>query len=324
MKSPIGPSWQSRRASHAIATTHRQTATAGDGRRAYGARSLAASLLLILGVFVSASATTRAADDTTRITLVEDRVWSCEFTSAAVHVPMRFLVVLPAGATLESLPLPTIYFLHGRGRHERTLLENETTRARVLASPCAVVLPRGRDGWYMDSPVLPGERYAGYIDEVIALAEKHFPVSRTARSRAIGGWSMGGYGAMYTACRRSGDFAAVASIIGLIDFPRPAVGEPNQNYEVPPRFGIDPAVWDKYNPRHLMARLRGTALFAAYADQAVERQMNESFLADAHAAGFTVERLILRGGHTFPMVEQGLPHAFSFMEHALGATPPKP
>jgi hypothetical protein len=73
-----------------------------------------------------------------------------------------------------------------------------------------------------------------------------------------------------------------------------------------------------------MAHLRGTAVFAAYADQAVERQMNESFLADARAAGLPVETLVLRGGHTFPMVEQGLPHAFSFMEHALGATPPAP
>ncbi|HEX3872000.1 MAG TPA: alpha/beta hydrolase-fold protein [Pirellulales bacterium] len=300
-----------------------QAAPTGD-ERLYRARCLAARLVLILGAFAFASVPAFPADDHPRITVVEDRVWSCEFTSAAVDVPMRFLVVLPAGATRESAPLPTIYFLHGRGRHERTLFENETTRPRVLASPCAVVLPRGRDGWYMDSPAMPDERYAGYVDEVIALAEEHFPVSRTARSRAIGGWSMGGYGAMYTACRRSGDFAAAASVIGLIDFPRLAVGGPEQNYEVPPRFGTDPAVWQKYDPRHLMARLRSTALFVAYADQAVERQMNEAFLADAHAAGFTVETLVLHGGHTFPMVEQGLPPAFSFMEHAVGATPPKP
>jgi S-formylglutathione hydrolase FrmB len=102
------------------------------------------------------------------------------------------------------------------------------------------------------------------------------------------------------------------------------VGEPKQNYQVPPRFGADPAVWYKYNPRRLMARLDGASLFVAYADEAVERQMNETFLADAQAAGFTVETLVLHGGHTFPMVEQALPQAFSCMERALGATPPKP
>lgn len=263
------------------------------------------------------------ADDAPQITPVEDRIWSCEFTSAAIKAPMRFLVVLPEGATRESDPLPVIYFLHGRGRNERTLLENETTRARVLASPCAVVLPRGRDGWYVDSPVQPEERYASYIDEVMTLAEKHFPVSRTARSRAIGGWSMGGYGATYTACRRSGDFAAVASIIGVIDFPRPAVPQPKQNYQVPPRFGTDPKVWEQYNPRLLIPRLRGTAIFIAFADEATERQMNEAFIADARAAGFPVETLVTHGAHTFPMVEQGLPPAFSFLERAVGAVPPK-
>jgi S-formylglutathione hydrolase FrmB len=280
----------------------------------------AGRLLLLLGVFAS---TTARADDGPRVTLVEDRVWSCEFTSAAVQVPMRFLVVLPTGATRDSAPLPTIYFLHGRGRHERTLLENDLTRARLLASPCAIVLPRGRDGWYIDSPVTPADRYAGYVDEVLALAEKQFPVSRTPSTRGIGGWSMGGYGAMVTACRRSGDFAAAASIIGILDFPRPAVPEPKQDYAVPPRFGTDPGVWEKLNPRRLMNRLRDTKLFVAYADQATERQMNEAFLADAKAAGFQVETLVTHGAHTFPMVEEAFGPAFTFLENAVGAAPPK-
>jgi S-formylglutathione hydrolase FrmB len=258
---------------------------------------------LLLGAFAFDTATA-CGDDAPQITSVEDGVWSCEFTSAAIQAPMRFLVVLPVGAARESEPLPTIYFLHGRGRNERTLLENETTRARLMKSPCAIVLPRGRDGWYIDSPVLPGERYASYVDEVMTLAEKHFPVSRTASKRGIGGWSMGGYGAMYTACRRSGDFAAAASIIGILDFPRPPVDGPKQNYAVPPRFGTDPTVWENYSPRRLMPRLRATRLFVAYADQATERQMNEVFLADAQAAGYQVETLITHGAHTFPMVEQ--------------------
>lgn len=284
-------------------------------------RHLASCALLFMAL---ASANVFGDDPAPHITQVEDRIWSCEFTSTTIDAPMRFLVVLPEGATLESEPLPTIYFLHGRGRNEHTLLENETTRARVMASPCAVVLPRGRDGWYVDSPVLPEERYASYVDEVMTLAEKHFPVTRDAKTRAIGGWSMGGYGATYTACRRSGEIAAVASIIGVIDFPRPAVPAPKQNYQVPPRFGTDPKVWENYNPRRLMSRLRGTAIFVAYADQATERQMNEAFIADARAAGFPVETLVTHGAHTFPMVEQALPSAFFFLERAVGAKPPEP
>jgi S-formylglutathione hydrolase FrmB len=250
-----------------------------------------------------------------QIAQVEPRIWSCDFKSAALGgVAMRFLVVLPPGMELRSTPLPVIYFLHGRGRHERTLLENPLTRVRVLASSCAVVLPRGREGWYVNSPVTPADRYADYMDEVMALAESNFPVSRAAKERAIGGWSMGGYGAMFTACRRPNDFAAVASIIGILDFPRPAIAEPGQNYAVPARFGSDPKFWREVNPRLLLPRLRDVPLFVAYASQAPERQMNEAFLADGKELKMQVETMRLTGGHTFPMVEQSLPAAFDFLE----------
>jgi len=253
-----------------------------------------------------------------QIAQVEPRIWSCDFKSASLSgLAMRFLVVLPPGVALQSAPLPVIYFLHGRGRHERTLLENPLTQARMLTSPCAVVLPRGRDGWYVNSPVAPADRYADYVDEVMALAEKHFPVSRTAKERGIGGWSMGGYGAMYTACRRPDAFAAVASIIGILDFPRPQIDEPGQNYAVPPRFGTDPKFWREVDPRHLLPCLRTVPLFVAYADHAAERQMNETFLADAMELKIPVEIMRLSGGHTFPMVEQSLPAAFDFLEEKI-------
>ncbi|WP_395744138.1 alpha/beta hydrolase [Prosthecobacter sp.] len=256
-----------------------------------------------------------AAAATPQISQVEPRLWSCDFKSAALSgVAMRFLVVLPPEADLKSAPLPVIYFLHGRGRHERTLLENPLTQARVMACRCAVVLPRGRDGWYVNSPATPADRYADYVDEVMALAEKHFPVSRAAKERAIGGWSMGGYGAMYTACRRPDAFAAVASIIGILDFPRPQIAEAGQNYAVPARFGTEPEFWRTVNPRLLLPRLRDIPLFVAYADHAAERQMNEAFLADAKELKMAVEITRLSGGHTFPMVEQSLPAAFDFLE----------
>ncbi len=256
-----------------------------------------------------------------QIAQVEPRLWSCDFKSAALGgVAMRFLVVLPPGADLKSAPLPVIYFLHGRGRHERTLLENPLTRARVLTSPCAVVLPRGREGWYVNSPVVAADRYADYVDEVMALAEINFPVSRAAKERAIGGWSMGGYGATFTACRHPNDFAAVASIIGILDFPRPEIAEPGQNYTVPARFGTDPKFWREVNPRLLLPRLDNLPMFVAYADHAPERQMNEAFLADAKMLKIPVEFMRLSGGHTFPMVEQSLPAAFDFMERKTSKT----
>ena len=254
-----------------------------------------------------------------KVSLVEPRVWSCDFTSRALGLPMRFLVVLPEGMApgTGAAPLPVIYFLHGRGRHERTLLDFDCTRSAVMATRCAVVLPRGKDSWYVNAPAVPADRYADYLDEVIALAESLFPVSRQPAQRGIGGWSMGGYGSAYTACRRPGDFAALAPVIGILDFPRPDIPVPGQNYAVPPRFGTDPAVWENLNPRKLLPRLRGTQLFVAYANQASERQMNEAFISDTRALGLPLQVREMRGGHSFPMVEEGVPPALRFLESVI-------
>jgi acyl-CoA thioesterase-1 len=296
-----------------------------------------------------------ASAESVRVTKIEPRIWRCDFNSAALGGrAMRFMVVLPENITPETITpetitpenvtpqtkparrVPVIYFLHGRGRHDRSLLEDATCRARLLASPCAIVLPYAREGWYINSPAQPAERYADYIDEVIALSARHFPIGDTPAARAIGGWSMGGYGAMYTACRRANQnstptpshphpapqtaFAAIATIIGLLDFPTP---KETGGYAVPERFGDDPAEWAARNPLRNIGALRDAQprprLHLAYATRAPERGMNERFIAAAQAAGLPPEVVTINGGHTFPSVQTLLPGALSFLETALSA-----
>lgn len=271
-----------------------------------------------------------------RVREIEPRIWRCDFESAALGGrAMRFLVVLPEGVSPGKIAstrgakqerIPVIYFLHGRGRHDRTLLENAACRERLLASRCAIVLPYAREGWYINSPAQPDERYADYIDEVIALSERLFPVGNTSAARAIGGWSMGGYGAMLTACRRASPepagantgFAAVATIIGLLDFPVP---KETGGYEVPARFGADAAEWAQRNPLLKINALRDAQprprLHIAFATRAPERGMNDRFIAAAQAAGLAPDVVRIDGGHAFPVVEQALPAALAFLEAAV-------
>ena len=257
-----------------------------------------------------------------KVESLEPRIWSCDFHSAALGRDMRFVVVLPS-ATRETPPLPVIYFLHGRGRDETTLLADEFSRRQLLASRCAIVLPRGLDGWYVDAPAVPGDKFAGYVDEVMAVAEENFPLRRDGAGRAITGWSMGGYGAAYTFVRR-GDFAALATIIGIIDYPRAEVGPADQNYPVQPRFGSDPAVWARINPRLLLGAVAPKPLLVAYADHAPERGMNEAFIAEAKARGFPVRALRIPGEHVFAVVREALPSVLGFLELQLFPPPPTP
>jgi len=274
-------------------------------------------LAFALGAWVSG-----IASPAVRVTAVEPRVWRAEFHSEALKRTMPFLVILPEGCELASAArIPVIYFLHGLGRDETTLLGDDFTRCMILSRRCAIVLPRGEDGWYVDSPVDPTARYATYLDEVIATVEVCFPVRQDMAGRAIGGWSMGGYGAAYNFARRNADFAALATIIGILDYPRDDIEPADQNYPVQPCFGRDRAVWADLNPRLLIGRLSPRPMFVAYAEDTPERKMNEGFLADARAHGAPVRELRLPGRHVFSVVREALPAALGFLELVLTPNP---
>jgi S-formylglutathione hydrolase FrmB len=251
---------------------------------------------------------------------LESRIWRCDFQSEALEREMCFIVVMPTD-TIERAavkPLvPVIYFLHGAGRDENAVVSDPYCRRLVMASRCAFVLPRGLNGWYVNSRAKPGDRFADYVDEVVGLAEKNFPLRADTAGRAIGGWSMGGYGAAYTFARRPDDFAALASIIGIIDHPRERIDPPDQNFTVYNLFGSDRADWASLNPRLLLPAVPRKPVFVAYADKAAERQMNEAFIADARKLGFPVRELRIPGAHVFPVVREAMPAALGFLELQL-------
>ena len=156
---------------------------------------------------------------------------------------------------------PVLYFLHGRGRNHRSLIESEAARSALLAAPCYIVLPQGEDGWYINVPGDPQSRYETYLEEVIAWAEREYPIAPEPAARGIAGWSMGGYGAVRFAETHPGKFGFVASVIGLLDFPRPETLPEGQNYRVPiKRFSTDYSVWATLNPLRHVEKLQGAAL----------------------------------------------------------------
>jgi S-formylglutathione hydrolase FrmB len=208
----------------------------------------------------------------------EERVRFASLPSAALGRTLPVAVVAPAGAAASEAPV--LFLLHGRGRHHRSLLESPAARAALLSAPCLVVLPQGEDGWYVDSPARPGDRYAAYLGEVVAWADRNLPVSRRPARRGIAGWSMGGYGAVRFAQTHPGKFGFVASVIGLLDFPREENLPPGQNYKVPvARFTANQATWATLNPLNGVGNLRGVEITLVLASKGFERTMNENFLA---------------------------------------------
>lgn len=248
---------------------------------------------------------------------VAPRIESVTYRSAVLNRHRRFTVVLPDGFARERTGWPVLYLLHGRGRHDRSLIDDEGARAALLQARMVVVLPQGDDGWYINSPVQPLERHSDATAEAMAVAAARYGLSPEPSRRALAGWSMGGYGCVMTALENPGQFAALAPIIGLLDFPRSGLPD-GFSYEVPAaRFGTDPVVWAGLNPINRAESLKGTAILILTADRAFDRIMNEHFQARLTALAIPHRFEVLSGGHTFDIVRAALPHVIAFANETL-------
>jgi S-formylglutathione hydrolase FrmB len=181
-----------------------------------------------------------------------------------------------------------------------------------LEQPYVIVLPRGENGWYFDSPFDPTRHYAQYLDEVIALAGRVAHLSSERSQRAIGGWSAGGFGSIWACLHHPQEFSTLATIIAVCDFP-----VPDSSFPVAEKtFGTDVARWPEFNPLPHAAGLRGHHILLVIGEQASDAAMNERLSTALTGAGIAHEVKRLPGGHTFPTVQAGLGPVLEFVrEH---------
>lgn len=134
------------------------------------------------------------------------RVEHFELSSHAVGRKLRETLVIPAGAA--DRPRPLLVFLHGRGGDEDAELDETMFAAlhRLGARAPVIVFPNGGEGSYWHDR--KGGAWARYVlDEVVPEALRRSKAD--ARRLAVGGISMGGFGAYDLARRNPGRFCAV-------------------------------------------------------------------------------------------------------------------
>ncbi|MGV3659269.1 MAG: alpha/beta hydrolase [Prosthecobacter sp.] len=247
------------------------------------------------------------------MTRVEERIRHYAFPSQVLQMKMAFSVVYPVGYEDKGKPWPVLFFLHGLGRNEKTLIEDPESKQKLLAQPYVIVLPKGENGWYFDSPFTASRQYASYLDEVVALAGKTVHISMDRSQRAIGGWSAGGFGSTWACLRHPESFSTLATIIAVVDFPAPEARFPR----TPETFGTDPARWPEFNPMNRAEQLRGTSILLVIGEKATDAIMNDRLSAKLKAADIPHETLRLPGGHTFPTVQGGVGPVCDFVAKHL-------
>lgn len=114
------------------------------------------------------------------------------FRSEVLGLQVAACVILPDNARG---PLPVFYLLHGLSDDYTIWLRRTRIEVYAEAYPMIIVMPNGFRGFYTNND--NGPAYADYITkDVVGMIDRTFPTRAERAGRAIGGLSMGGYGAL--------------------------------------------------------------------------------------------------------------------------------
>jgi putative tributyrin esterase len=112
-------------------------------------------------------------------------------------------------------PFPVFYLLHGLSDDSSAWLRRSRIEWYVRDLPLIVVMPDGYRSFYTDA--VEGPAFARHIgEELPSFVERTFHVRAERASRAIGGLSMGGYGALRIGLGYSDRFCSVNSHSGAV------------------------------------------------------------------------------------------------------------
>lgn len=178
------------------------------------------------------------------------RVLRTSVRSAALGRRERVLVYTPPGySASRTRRYPVVILLHGvPGRPEEFLDHGIVGRLdRLIAAgkipPVIVALPAGSehpedDNEWADSEVRTSERWETFLaSDLVHWLDAGFRTTARRAGRAIGGDSMGGFGAMNVALHHREEFAAGSSWSGYFNANTPSVHRPGS------------ALWRAYSPQ---------------------------------------------------------------------------
>lgn len=143
------------------------------------------------------------------------------YHSRSLKKASSFNVILPDDPEIPR-PWAAFYLLHGLSDDHTIWMRRTSIERYATGLPMVVVMPDGGRGWYTNA-VGPGPGYAyedDLVKDVVGLVDRTFPVKTERSGRAIGGLSMGGYGAVKVGLKHHELFASINSHSGALGFPR--------------------------------------------------------------------------------------------------------
>jgi endo-1,4-beta-xylanase len=158
------------------------------------------------------------------------------FRSASMGVQVGYNVYLPPGYARGSARYPVVYFLHGAGGNENSDAGAFSALAAKLAEektvpPVIAVFPNGGMSGYRDRPENKVMGETLIVRELVPLIDRTYRTRASRDGRTIGGFSMGGGGAVRLALKHPDLFSAAGSWAGAISSRRGGAASPELEAE---------------------------------------------------------------------------------------------
>ena len=259
------------------------------------------------------------------------RVQCGELRSQYVPGNVGFCALLPP--SYDSNPqnrFPVLYFLHGIGGDQAFLVTSgawtlvEEAQEQKRLGEFVIITPAARNSFYINSR--DGRvRYEDFlIRDFIPHMERSFRISSQRGGRAIGGVSMGGYGALRFAFKYPRMFSSVAALMpALMETLPHGISNMSLASFIGPAFGtpLDEAFW-RANTPFVFARtaeLSGLKIYFATGDQdeygfdSGTRRLDQ--LLTARHVPHTTH--IYPGGHSGQFVSEHVEEALQFVWQAF-------
>ncbi len=255
--------------------------------------------------------------------------------SAILERPVRYCALLPPSYdTAKARRYPTLYYLHGLFENEQSLVNFggwnlvEDLQEKKRIGEFLIITPDGGRSFYINARDRKERWEDFFIREFIPAMERTFRIRATRSARAIGGSSMGGYGALRFAFKYPQLFHSVgahqAALVenpsqGLSQTVAPLLGRLTSAFGTPP----DGAYWQAQSPFTMARNASGLSRLKIYFDCGTEDDYGFNVGAKAldellRSRKIPHEFHLYPGGHGWLYVAEHLQDSLEFHSRAFG------
>lgn len=260
-------------------------------------------------------------------------ICTVQYFSGALRRFVQFRAVLPNDLPPDMVgdnphfrrPMKTLLLLHGYSGCDTDWLYNTPISELAGRYNLAVLMPAGGNSFYLDGAET-GRQYAAFVgQELPDYAARLFGLSTRRQDCCIGGFSMGGYGALRTALAYPQRFGRVAAFSAAliqrqVAAMTPQTDDPVANYAYYRQVFGEPAALPESpnNPEHLVRQLVAAGeelpgIFFCVGTQDFLYANNRQFKAFLEEQGVAFRYAEGPGTHDFVFVRSQLERALDFL-----------